>query len=101
GLKMALRFLLDENQRGPLWRAVKRHNQQSAHYWMRLASAILQIYLLAFPIPTFFVGPSGRIAFSSPSINRPWRRIWPTTCEPGTARRPCQRVVGMAGSNRI
>lgn len=24
---MALRFVLDENQRGPLWRAVVRHNQ--------------------------------------------------------------------------
>jgi hypothetical protein len=24
---MALRFLLDENQRGPLWRAILRHNQ--------------------------------------------------------------------------
>ncbi len=27
---MPLRFLLDENQRGLLWRAVQRHNQQSA-----------------------------------------------------------------------
>jgi hypothetical protein len=24
---MALRFVLDENQRGPLWRAIVRHNQ--------------------------------------------------------------------------
>jgi hypothetical protein len=28
---MPLRFVLDENQRGPLWRAVIRHNQAGAY----------------------------------------------------------------------
>ena len=28
---MALRFVLDENQRGLLWRAIVRHNQQTAY----------------------------------------------------------------------
>ena len=28
---MALRFVLDENQRGLLWRAIVRHNQLGAH----------------------------------------------------------------------
>ncbi len=28
---MALRFVLDENQRGLLWRAVVRHNQRGLH----------------------------------------------------------------------
>lgn len=28
---MPLRFVLDENQRGPLWRAVIRHNQAGSY----------------------------------------------------------------------
>jgi hypothetical protein len=28
---MALRFVLDENQRGPLWRAIVRHNQRGSY----------------------------------------------------------------------
>jgi Domain of unknown function (DUF5615) len=31
GPDMAIRFLLDENQRGPLWRAILRHNQAGVY----------------------------------------------------------------------